>query len=48
MNIELEEVVVLDVSDDALEMAAGGAQGGPNTWTTIGACPSPITAPCSG
>ena len=28
MNIELEEVVVLDVSDDALEMAAGGAQGG--------------------
>ena len=28
MNIELEEVVVLDVSDDALEMAAGSAQGG--------------------
>ena len=28
MNIELDEVVVLDVSDDALEMAAGGAQGG--------------------
>ena len=28
MNIELEEVVVMDVSDDALEMAAGGAQGG--------------------
>ena len=27
MNIELDEVVVLDVSDDALEMAAGGAQG---------------------
>ena len=27
MNIELEEVVQ-DVSDDALEMAAGGAQGG--------------------
>ena len=27
MNIELEEVVVLDVSDDALELAAGGAQG---------------------
>ena len=24
MNIELEEVVVLDVSDDALEQAAGG------------------------
>jgi len=29
MNIELEEVVVLDVSDDALELAAGGAQGVP-------------------
>jgi hypothetical protein len=28
MNIELEEVVGQDVSDDALEMAAGGAQGG--------------------
>ena len=31
MNIELDEVVVQDVSDDALELAAGGAQGGPNT-----------------
>ena len=30
MNIELDEVVGLDVSDDALEQAAGGAQGG---WT---------------
>jgi hypothetical protein len=28
MNIELDEVVALDVSDDALELAAGGAQGG--------------------
>ena len=28
MNIELEEVVVQDVSDDALELAAGGAHGG--------------------
>ena len=28
MNIELDEVVVLDVTDDALELAAGGAQGG--------------------
>ena len=27
MNIELEEVIVQDVSDDALELAAGGAQG---------------------
>ena len=26
MNIELDEVVVQDVSDDALEMAAGSAQ----------------------
>ena len=25
MNIELDEVVVQDVSDDALELAAGGA-----------------------
>ena len=28
MNIELEEVVRQDVSDDALEQAAGGAQVG--------------------
>jgi hypothetical protein len=27
MNIELDEVVVIDVSDDALEQAAGGAGG---------------------
>ena len=27
MNIELDEVVELDVSDDALELAAGDAQG---------------------
>ena len=27
-NIELDEVVVQDVSDGALELAAGGAQGG--------------------
>jgi hypothetical protein len=27
MNIELEEVVVQDVTDDVLELAAGGAQG---------------------
>ena len=32
MNIELDEIVVQDVSDDALELAASGApQGGPNT-----------------
>ncbi len=29
MNIELEEVVVQHVSDDALELAAGGTQGAP-------------------
>ncbi|MDP4837516.1 MAG: hypothetical protein NWS01_10305 [Burkholderiales bacterium] len=29
MNIELDAVVVMDISDDALELAAGGAQGGP-------------------
>ncbi len=34
MNIELEEVVQ-DVSDDALEMAAGGAQGGQYSFTAI-------------
>jgi hypothetical protein len=28
MNIELDAVVVLDVSDDALELAAGGAKPG--------------------
>jgi hypothetical protein len=28
MNIELDEVVVQDVSDDALELAAGGACAG--------------------
>jgi hypothetical protein len=41
MNIELDEVVVLDISDDALELAAGGAQegrlsvAGGNTWNPI-------------
>jgi len=28
MNIEFEEVVVQDVTDEALELASGGAQGG--------------------
>ena len=38
MNIELDEVVVLDVSDDALELAAGGAQGGiTNYWSVCSA-----------
>ena len=35
MNIELDEVVVQDVSDDALELAAGGAQGGAATWVSV-------------
>ena len=38
MNIELDEVVVLDVSDDALELAAGGAQRGNSQWCTNGWC----------
>ena len=47
MNIELDEVVVQDVSDDALELAAGGAQGGTylglgmtwgSTYCTTGQC----------
>ena len=29
MNIELDEVVLQDITDEALERAAGGAQGGP-------------------
>ena len=42
MNIELDEVVVLDVSDDALELAAGGGALGPTHVGTIG--PQPCTA----
>ena len=38
MNIELDEVVVQDVSDDALELAAGGAQGGLHTVMFHGRC----------
>ena len=40
MNIEHDEVVVHDVSDDALELAAGGAQGGTNyrTWELVSYC----------
>ena len=33
MNIELDEVVAQDVSDDELELAAGGAMGGDNKLT---------------
>jgi hypothetical protein len=42
MNIELDEVVVLDVSDDALELAAGGAMGG----TTANLMRSFLTVNC--
>jgi hypothetical protein len=38
MNIELEEVVVQDVSDDALELATGGAQGGLLTFLGTHTC----------
>ena len=45
MNIELDDVVVQDVSDDELELAAGGAQGGLQhelagnpTATTVSCC----------
>jgi hypothetical protein len=38
MNIELEEVVVQDVSDDALEQAAGGAQVAPTANVNSGGC----------
>jgi len=38
MNIELEEVVLQDVSDDALELAAGGAQGGCRTTIGVPGC----------
>ena len=35
MNIELEEVVVQDVTDDVLELAAGGAQGGQSACSAV-------------
>jgi hypothetical protein len=38
MNIELDEVVVQDVSDDALELAAGGAPGERATAFWLGTC----------
>ncbi len=38
MNIELDQVVGQDVSDDALELAAGGAQGGVFTPPTFFLC----------
>ncbi len=38
MNIELDEVVVQDVSDESLEQAAGGAKGGPTQISHPSAC----------
>lgn len=41
MNIELDEVVLQDVPDDALEQGAGGTQGGAYNgffWDTRPAC----------
>lgn len=38
MNIELDDVVVLNVSDDELELAAGGAQAGPSHNYTCTGC----------
>jgi hypothetical protein len=38
MNIELDEVVEQDVSDEALEQAAGGAKGGPTQISHPSAC----------
>ncbi len=41
MNIELDEVVEQDVSDNVLEQAAGGVQGGAYNgffWNTRPAC----------
>ena len=44
MNIELDEVVVLDVSDDVLELVAGGAHVAGGTY--IYPCPPPSVAFC--
>ena len=43
MNIELDEVVVTDVTDDALELAAGGAQA---AGTIYSYCPSMCSGMC--
>ena len=46
MNIELEEVVVMAVSDDALEMSAGGAQGGHAQAWSMKYCWTSIRSDC--
>jgi hypothetical protein len=43
MKIELDEVVMQEVSDDALELSAGVGQGGCNNGLTGGL---PLTNPC--
>ncbi|WP_259661581.1 hypothetical protein [Zwartia hollandica] len=35
MNIELDEVVVQSISDDALEQAAGDSKGGQINYTMV-------------
>ncbi len=50
MNIELDEVVVQDVSDESLEQAAGVAQGGPTAiasscWTACSCLSELVLAP---
>jgi hypothetical protein len=45
MNIELDEVVVMDISDDALEQAASCAQGG-ETFSWVG-CYTWVLAPAA-
>jgi hypothetical protein len=35
MNIELDEVVIQSISDEALEQAAGDSQGGQMNYTVI-------------
>ena len=48
MTIELDEVVVLDVSYDALELAAGSVQASPTAVTCNVTCPAPgyVTQSC--
>ena len=46
MNIELDEIVGQDVSDDALEQAAGGAQGGHAQAWSMKYCWTSIRSDC--
>ena len=48
MNIELDEVVVQDVSDESLELAAGGAQGGETTVELITLTIGGVSSCCAG